>query len=306
MTQLANVTTSQLDALLGQIQAASDIADLTEARARIEAARAWARVHKQVREMRLDLLRVEVEALVRIVELGGVNELPARDRKPAKHLASLSLAERATLVAQAGESSTTAAGMVRAIWTADDLEKERARSRRLGQALATHPSAPHDADMQRLVKESTHRVEHVLGETLDAFTTAGAPFTVNDFAEEVISAAGIGSSGLDAKIEEGVREVCRAAVLKAPVISVAGTILPRFVTAQDDEGHFFRVPVENATLAHLDQMIEIRRHQLAQDAAKLDELEVVADRLRSMPGADDEARIGGLIAADLTSGREVA
>lgn len=303
---LVQVTPSQLEGMLSQIRSASELTDLTEARARIEAARAWAKVHKQVKEMRLDLLRVEVEALVRIVELGGLESLPARDRKPAQYLAGLSFGDRATLVAQSGQSITTATGMVRSIWTADDLERERAKSRRLGQALATRPDLPDDEDLHRQIKESTYRVEDVLGEVLDTFTAAGVAFSINDFAEEVIHTAAIGSTALDPDVEEGVREVCRSAVRKAPVVQIDGTILPRFITAKDDAGHFFRYPVENATLAHLAQMIVGRREQLAQDAARLAELEAVEARLRSISGAEDGARIGELIAADLLAVRRAS
>lgn len=305
MSTLVRITPSQVEGLLAEIRAASALTDLTETRARIEAARAWAKVHKQVKELRLDLLRVEVEALVRIVELGGVETLPARDRKPAKHLAGLTFDDRASLVAQSGVAITTAAGMVRAIWTAEDLEQERVKNKALGRALATSPDlADSEDDLQRYIKETTYRVEDVLSDLVDTYASADGGFTINDLAEDVIRAASLGSTANDPDVEEGIREVCRQAVRRAPVVKIDGTILPRFVTAKSDDGHHVRLPVENATLAHLDQMIEGRRQQLAQDEARLRELETVAARLRKAPGAGPEARIGDLIAGDLLDDAE--
>ena len=295
---LMQVESSQLDGILHSIQQASELSDLTEARARIEAARAWAKVHKQVKEMRLDLLRVEIEALVRIVELGGLETLPARDRKAAQHLASLSAGDRATLVAKAGESITTAAGMVRAIWKAQELAKHRQSAYELGLKIASGPDPLDGEELRRYVRESSMRVESVLTKVLDDFGHR-SEFTINELADEIIQGAAIGDAAADdPDLIEGVREVCRKAVRSAPTVMVGGTVLPRFITAKSGDAHWVRVPVENATIAHLAQMVETRREQIEADLAKLATLERALSKLRETCNSDSE-RIGDVIATDL-------
>lgn len=305
MSELVKVTPSQVEAILMQVRTTSSLTDLTEVRARIEAAKAWARIHKQVKEMRLDLLRVEVEALVRVVQLGGVDTLPARDRKAARYLAGLSIEERATLVARSG-NVTTATGMCRSIWTDQELHAERERSREMGRRLAEMPDLADDEAVQSFIRESSMRAEWVLSDLIDRMTEIGEPFTVGELADELIHKAGISADiAEDPEMEEGVREACRAAIRRQPVVRFGdGTSVPRIITAFSDSGAHVRIPVENAALRHLDQMIGARRRQLEQDAAALAELEAVAARLRSLPGAADEARIGDLLAADLLAHRE--
>lgn len=305
MTVPMKATPAQVDGLLGNIRSASSLVDLTEARARIEAARAWAKVHGQVKEMRLDLLRVEIEALVRIVELGGIDTLPAKDRKAARHLANLTTEERASLVAASG-SATTAAGMLRSVWLTEELEQERAANRRMGRALAEAPDLPTDAEVQADVRRTTYAVEDVLGEMVEEFIEAGEEFTTGEFASEVIRRAALGSKAEDPDVEAGIRDVCKEAIRRQPVVKIEGTILPRFVTALSEAGNHVRIPVENALLRHLDQMCEMRREQIAQDQRRLDELEAALRRLRDVPGAKEESRIGDIVASTLIPERASA
>lgn len=296
MTTLA-VRPTDISAILASLRLAESIEDLQEARARIEAARAWAKVHGQVKAMRLDLLRVEVEALVRIAELGGANLLPPKDRKAAKWLSDMSPEERAALVSDSG-NATTAAGMCRSIWTAEELETERELNRQRGRRFATTPGRPEQADLIRLAREHVANVSAVLSDVVDTYTdTAGRAFTVNELADEVIADAALGD--LDPAVREGVREVCRTALRRSPIVEIDGTRLPRTVTARDEDGNFIRIPVENALLAHLAEMRDLRREQLAQDQAALDVLDDIDARLRAIPGATDRSRIGDLIARSL-------
>lgn len=298
MSTLVKITTRDIDGLLDSLSRASSLTDLTETRARIEAARAWAKVHNQVREMRLDLLRVEVEALVRIVELGGLATLPARDRKSAEYLAAMTREERSRLVQQSG-TSTTAAGMCRSIFLEEELERERAFGRTKGRRFADGPPMS-DGDRVEAAKDRVAAVSAVLAEVVASYTSEDSQaFTVEDIAEDVINAAALGDA-VDPAVREGVREVCRTALRRAPVIEIDGTRLPRLITARDAEGSYVRIPVENALLSHLDEMRDLRREQLAQDSAALDALDAVARKLRSLPGAADESRIGQLVTQSVT------
>lgn len=296
---LVRVDASQIEQILHHIRSASDLEALTDARARIDAARAWARVHKRVKEVRLQLLRLEVQALVRIVELGGIDALPAGDRKAAQYLTDLSDAQRAHLIAESG-NATTATGMVRSIWRTEELERESERLRSYGRNLAADPHFIHldEATRRDRAAEQVYRVEEVLRDVLDARTGEGEPFTVAQVAEEIIHRATRGEID-DPEIEEGVREVVRSAIRRGPVVFFEGLTLPRLITATTADGVYVRIPVENARLSDLAQMVDQRRDQLAQDEARLRSLSAALERLRALSHSDSE-RIGDLLLADLS------
>lgn len=289
---------SQLDDMLDQISSVGDTGSLTEVRARIEAARGWAKVHKATADLRLSLLRVEVEALVRIVELGAGEILSTSDRKTAEFLAGMTRPERDGFVKASG-SATTAAGMVRSHLKDQELIRLRAEQVARGMAYASKPSAPSGEGAVGYAKS----VREVLRDVMDDYTRDGAPFSVAQMADDLISDAAIGEAD-DPAIAEGIREVCRKAIGAAPVVKLGDSILPRLVTTRSADGNYVRIPVENAQVRHLEDMVALRREQLAQDSAALDELETVLARLRKMPGADDESRIGALVAQSVLSGGE--
>lgn len=302
MSALVSVTPSNIDVLINQIKTACDLESLTDARARIEAARAWSRVHKQVKKYRLELLRLEVQALVRIVELGGIDTLTAADQKAAQALAQMSEAERAQLIAESG-TSTTAAGMMRTLWRTQELESENARLRAFGRNLAKDPHFAHLDEEGRRARatEQVYRVEAVLRDVLDERTFEGEPFTVADVAAEILHRATRGDVN-DPTIEEGMREVVRAAIKRAPIVTFEGVSLPRLITATTEEGVYVRIPVENARLCDFAEMIEQRQVQLEQDRARLNALSKALAHLRMIAGADDGSRIGDLLALDLIGG----
>lgn len=294
---------SALNDMLRRIKGMANVDDLQEVRANTEGVKAWAKVHGRIKEIRLDLLSVEVEALVRVYELGGANTLNGSERKAAEYLASLTPEARTALVADSG-NVTTVGGMLRSIWQEQELNVRRDQMREAGIRLATRPGASGGNG----VRSHSADVAAALSSIIDNYTTGGQPFTVEDIADDLIEESGATCHADDEPtIREGVREVCRSAVRKAPVVSIDGTVLPRFVTACADDGAgFVRVPVENALLSHLDEMRALRREQLAQDQAALDRLDKAAAKLRAIPGATDESRIGALVAQSVTPNKRSA
>lgn len=290
--------------VLTSIREMASLADLRETRARIEALRAWAKIHKQISAIRIDLLHAEVAALVRIVRLGGVDDLPTPDQKAAEYLAGLDDDARAALILQSAAQVTTAAGLVRTLWLAEDRERNRRDLTAKGRQHATQPQPLSD----EAIKDADNRITDVaatLKRLLDEYTVVGQPFTVPALAAEIMARAGL-TSGLDDALAEGVREVCRTAIRSAPSMHVNGTEIPRLVTTRLPDGSYVRVPVENATLAHFDDMCSLRREQLAQDAAALARLDEVARKLHSIKGARAGSRIGDLIARLSSRRRDAA
>lgn len=313
MTALERVESApaMAEGLLLAIKAAEELDDLTAVRANIAAAREWAKVVDRTQELRFDLLQVEVEALVRTVELGGSHLLKKSDRDTGEYFAGLSHAQRVSFLIKEGKEHATAAGMYRAYLRAQreaewerryaqlKLEKESTgRQFALTPRLSLTPYAADDGagDLENHFS-GPRNLGACVSNALDVFTGSDG-FTINEFANEVIELADLGQLRDDDDVMEGVREVCRRAIRSAPYIEIGGTKLPRFVTAPMDDSadeSFFRVPVENASVAHFAQMVEMRESQLAQDAAKLSDLRALLLRLREL-AQDDGDRIGGLVA----------
>lgn len=287
-----------LSDLTARIQALHGPAELREARAGIEAVKAWAKAHGDLRRIRLDLLRVEVDLLLRVAELDQldhVSGLSALDRKAATWLAAMTPTERERLLRESG-TATTAAGMCRSVWLAEENQRLRRANFDVGQSRAEDPSVP-NADLAiAAARDRIVGVHAALADVLDRHVGEGESFTIEDLADEVLQSAGTERSGIDEGILEGVREICRRAVRKTPVVKFKDTVLPRLVTTRTDDGKYIRIPVENALMSNLDDMITLRREQISADQAALAQLVSVAQRLREVPGCTDVSRIGELIA----------
>lgn len=306
MSEVARIEASggiRVADLTAAIRSAATVGEAREARARIEAIKAWAKVHGRTKDLRLDLLRLEVEALVRLAELDGLDGLSSMERRAATYLAGLTEAERDELIGRRG-TFTTASGMCSAMWREEELERSARMSRVRGRHFAERPEAPTDVYDEAAIESArayVHGVSAVLGNVLSTYTSTGGPFTIADVAEQIVEEAANGAvASDDPALMDGIREVVREAIRKGPVGSLDGTVIPRLITARLDDGSFVRVPVENATMAHLDDMITLRREQLAQDRAALDRLEAFAGKVRRLPGGTlPTSRIGALIAASL-------
>lgn len=305
MTELVKTSDAvvQMNALAQSIKQINDVDDITEVRARIEAVKGWAKIHGQTKALRLDLLRLEVLALVRIVELGGADKL-GKDREAAEWLASLDEAERERFVRES-RTATTAAGMVRAIWRIENLEKEVRWNRAQGRSYGEAPTPPgaYDEDAIKTAHQFVHTVAGALSKTVQYYAPLdGEPFSIEEMAEAVIEDSAVDADlAADPAFVEGVREVCRKAVRDAPPLTMSDIPVPAFITARTAEGNYVRVPTMQATLAHVHEMVELKRVQLAQAAEALEKLERFEDRLRSTPGATDESRVAGLLAASTIS-----
>lgn len=288
-----------LEQLSEAIRSTESMTDLTEARARIEAVRAWSKVHGEAKAMRLQLLVVEVEALVRIVELGGADTLGGRDRETAEWLARLSVEERADLIAKSG-STTTAAGMVRTVWRQQAEREERVAQRKAGAKVATEPP-PVVYDEEAIIAARRHSTNFsaVIADIAEEYLGSGRAFTVDELAEEIIWESGIDQDvAQDESFREGVKEVSRRIIRSTPPLSVEGIPVPRIITVRIDGKHQ-RIPVANATLAHLDNDIAQREEQIAHDQAKLQKLLDVRVKLAGMLAATDDPesiRIGTILA----------
>lgn len=283
-----------IGAALGQM---TDPADVNEVRARVEAARAWAKVHKQTKNLRLDLLKVEVEALVRLAELDGTGLLTASEAKAATALAAMTPDERDAMLREYG-SASTAAGVWRAMVRADEdaaayREEVATWSRRFSESATDGPTLVHEHEwigepMARVTRRAVRRIveDHVYGQE---------PFTPQDIVDELV--AGLGE--IPDAVTDGLRAVARGAILSAPTSEWGDTVIPSTITTTvdtEDGPRFMRIPVANARVSDVEQMVAYRREQVRLDLEALERLEVFLRKLAEVPGSHPGANVGDLIA----------
>lgn len=264
-------------------------ADVHEVRVRIEMARTWARVYKRTKDVRRELLVIEVAALVRMVELEGEDELPAVDREAALFLAKLTERERQDFVA-AAKLATSAARLVKR-----HLDAQHAKDG--GREFAARPPVPLPTPNDSREREIRDARE-VAAAIIDAHVETGEPFSIADLVGEVLTATGRDEH--DSGFLQGVAEMCRGVVLRSATSdTLEGTVVPKLITARLDDGLFVRIPTHNATIAHLDEALALKVEQLRQDADALERFREFVQRVKALPDALPTSTVGDLIAASL-------
>lgn len=274
---VARLGHSAAEAIHAAIRACSTTDQAVEARAQVAAAKAWAQAHGQLRDYRQTLLLLEVEALVKVVELGGAHLLSASERKAGEWLAGKTVEERRELVRAEG-TRTSVSGLCRALWADAEQKATNARAKSAGIAWASGDRQP----LRTLIEE-----------VIDDRAVSGRPFDIEDVAECVSE-----DVPPDSALMEGVREVCRRTIRKAPTTEWGSTVIPKFITSRLPDGSFVRVPTPNARFADLLVMIDMRRSQLAQDEEALARLLEFKDRVESFH-PDDDTLLGRIVAQTL-------
>lgn len=274
------------------IQEVTDPELLQEMRARVEAAKGWAKAHRKLKEVRLELLTVEVEILRRIVQLGEQEILSTRDRRAAEFFAALDESELKKYLAE-HQSVTTAAGLFSTVERIQRLEEAAANRYHRGRAQAVNASPPdEDAEVDEARTERIS-VSAALAELVEKMD-GSAGFSVSEMADQILSDVSSDRCE-DESFRRGFEEVCREAVRRAPALRFGSTKLPRFLTARVATGKYMRVPIQAAKLWHLDDMCALRREQLAQDTAALERLDELRDQLWAIESATADVSIAGLV-----------
>lgn len=290
------------------INSCTTVDAVTDIRAKTEAAKAWAKVHKQTKAIRLELLTVEIAALVKILELGGEDHLTRSELEAAKWFESLSESElQAQLIQHA--NITTAAGVFRkATNLQEEREAYRAETRHWAERFSTSSDdgsrLPDDTDY-RSARQHVASIHTVLEDLLDEYVDAGHPFTVADVADEITLQASHGRGDFDPAIHEGLREVVRRAIGASKITTWAGLKIPQFITARMESStsgdvEFIRVPVMNAQVRDVADMVDLREAQLAQDVAAVDVLKKFLANLQGQPGVVLGSNVGEVIQSSLT------
>ena len=275
-----------------QIEGISDGDTLKELRARVEAAKAWAKAHKKIKEVRRDLLSVEVNILRRIVAIGQVEILAPNERPAAEFFHGLSADDVEDYLTE-HDGVTTATGLYNTIKRIERLEQQVAFMRNRGRENALDARPPSDdADIED-ARDELVSVSAALSSVLENMDSADE-FTIGEMADGILDGLSTPVSS-DDTFRRGFEEVCREAVRRAPALRLGATKLPRFVTARVENGKYMRIPIQAAKLWHLKDMCELRREQLKQDADALARLTELYDQLLDVDSACDESSISELV-----------
>lgn len=294
LSVIARKQLKQIEQITQAIKYAQSVDDVQDVRARAEALKGWAKVHGRVQEVRLELLQIEVAALVRVVELGGADQLPPADRKAALWLSAMSEEDRNSYI-RSCKSATTVAGMCRSAWREQEIKLHRQTMRDAGIRLAEHPTPPPDGnEVSNSARRMVSDMSTVLANILEENTSAdGVEFSIDEMADELIEVST--TQQPDPLMIEGVREVCRRAVRSAPPKMIDGTVIPRVITARTSDGSYVRIPWASATVAHLQDMVDIRKAQLEDYEAAFDKLNRFYEKILTINGSRPDRTLGELI-----------
>jgi hypothetical protein len=285
--------------LVEQIRSSIDPEDVRSKHAQTKAVRKYMQELKQVHEIRRYLLPIEIACIVKATKLG------ARLNGVGKDMAAFFL--------EHGDDPAwywdefPGCETARHIWDryrAPDPTDIARQHREYGRHQAGGFEEFHiPRDQGRdWINASNHDVSSAVSTLIEEYAWGGQSFSISDMAQQVLQAISVNSDADAHQFHmDGIKEVCRHAVLRERTETVGDRKAPRFVTCYDDvqigevEPHWVRIPFENARLSHLSQMIAIREEQLQQDIEALKNLKAIHEALAGLSsGPDDERTLGEL------------
>lgn len=291
--------------LVEHIRETLDPEDVRSKHAQAKAVRKYMEELKQVHEIRQYLLPVEIACIVKAAKLGA--KLPG----VSKGMASFFLEngdDPSWYWSEYPECETA-----RHIW---DAQKYRERvdgahqdGKDQARGFMKYMPVPRDGG-QEANGASHENVSSAVAALIEEYAWGGHSFSISDMAQKALQTISVSSDAAEIHQShmEGVKEVCRHAVLRERVDTVSGLQAPRFVTCYDDvwsdgvEKHWVRIPFENASLSHLSQMIALRENQIQQDIKALQNLKSLHETLFGISSGPDDERSLGELASVLSGG----
>lgn len=289
--QLERSTRDALNAVQAALDNATNADEALDVKAKLEAAKAWARTHKLIKQWRAELLAAEVAALVRVSELGGDHLLTGREAEAAQWFRDMPADDLNDWI-ETHQQVTTAVGLWRS-----HLHAERCATEcQDGRDWADNPTeSTREPFYDR--GAAARAAREAITSLIEEHVEDGAPFTVAEVADEIMS-------GLDNGVEpfaDGVRDMTRQALKKMPIgATLDGTMIPRTITAVRPDGHYVRIPTLNALVSQLDQAAAIKQEGIDQDIAALAKYQSFVDRVKAISGAAPASKVGDPIASTLT------
>jgi hypothetical protein len=166
--------------------------------------------------------------------------------------------------------------------------------------ITDNPEPPAELDESAFemdARRHRRRINSVLSEIAEKYAGTGCSLTAREMADQILADAGFAGTE-DPDVLAGVEEVCDRVIKSTPTPVLHGTQIPRIITAHNGK-RLSRIPVMNATVAHLWDMIAMREAQIAADQDEISGLVRVARKLTDLAGGDQDAKIGELIGRSL-------
>lgn len=263
--------TAEIDRLIAMLSSAGadEAADAAE---QARKAREWVKVTNGAADLSAAALRLECSALRRLAQCGedALKAVPPARRSAGRWLAGMTGEQFAECMACIKAWDTPVA-MHRRVIERNRVEAEAASGRRIGQGIPRTPvSTTPSIDEVRAAAQTI--VEHL---------QASNQFSIAEAADKVAEDLDLTSGGyVDWLTASTLRAAVREAVAHADWPDEDPDV-PAFVTYQEDEIGWVRIPWSQASITQLEFMVELRRKQVRELQAALEPLDDLLTVLRA-------------------------
>ena len=272
---------------LAYVASISDAGAASDAYDSVRLAKEFARIRKIAREVRVDLLRLEIHLYRKCAQLDMLTALPTAQRAAAKFYGGATDEQIEQWVAEFGDVTTPAAVMKRILKT-DEMKQEYARYAS-GEYAAVKRYVDDEARGEAVRAQARNMRESLASILENYYEYESQGFSVLTVAEQLCEQVGLDERSAIWGKTQGLLEVCRKAVREAPPVAIDGTNAPKFITCMDrscgnagvgstDLG-WIRVPFHSATLDQFHDMVRLREHQAEQARATADRMSLLWNRL---------------------------
>ena len=281
--QLAmNGKSIDVESVIKNINESYDESEIKKTIDRVKAARKIAEAIERLNEMRLDLFRIELAAVIRAGQIGikvkGVSE------------------EETKMFVSIGNNPEKYQELHGEVWTISQVVWARRRETKIGEARKRGG----DYYKQGVSRSDSHEacyysIQDAMRTIIETASQNQEPFTTNDLYCALVDSAK--QSDPETEIEaykDGVKEICRNAMLSEKITTIGDRKAPAFVTVRTTAGDYIRVPFRYANIEQIESMIEIREDQIRQDKLALDRLVKIKDDLKAMTN-DKKMRVEDIL-----------
>lgn len=275
----------QIEMLLAGIRECNDPQIIEDFYRKVRATREYNRIYGDIQKQRIELLRVEITCIVRAGKLGqkikGVNI--SMQEYFVKH------GEDISVYLSKFPEEISASQIYRAYLRREGLLGIKTNGARF--AAGTDKASIYDMPREEVEKVAIvkyYDTESAMKTIVDDLAGRGQHFTIEEMADKYLEATTQEPDTVPDAFKAGIREVCRASLMKSKIDTIGEKKAPRFVTCtarlgeDENANRWARIPFANATLYQLNEMIELREEQLRQDTVALKNLKVIYEELKSM------------------------
>lgn len=284
----SGVTRQALSSLAEYARTAETPAILDELSIKTRAARELADLQDDADEIRRLLMHVDVAILMRRAELG--EKLHARGVAAVKVFTDVGPERVAEFIESHGTDYGKASSLLLGLAAKIKADDEAAH----GESFALRPTyaRPYSEPTAEQVREQLRAsLAADLHGLVAAYTELGQPFTVDQVTDDLLDYCNdVADSDrlYRSAFRDGVRRMCREAVRNASTVRYDGKALPDAIAVYAPREGWVRIPLANATPAHLSQTISVRLEAIQRDQDAVDNLTRFRDSLTAAGCREDE------------------